>query len=75
MSRKIVFNRTGPAEVLEIIEVDPPVPSKGEFRIRVKVIGLNRAEVNYRDPLASEGLRVSVTSLSSIRFRPENPAA
>jgi NADPH:quinone reductase-like Zn-dependent oxidoreductase len=48
MSRKIVFNRTGPAEVLEIIDVDAPIPAKGEVRIRVKAIGLNRAEVNYR---------------------------
>jgi NADPH:quinone reductase-like Zn-dependent oxidoreductase len=48
MSRKVVFNRTGPAEVLEIIEIEPPVPAKDEVRIRVKAIGLNRAEVNYR---------------------------
>jgi NADPH:quinone reductase-like Zn-dependent oxidoreductase len=38
----------GPAEVLKIVEVPTPEPGAGEIRIRVKAIGLNRAEINFR---------------------------
>ena len=46
MARKILFYETGSAEVLKIVEV--PEPGAGEIRIRVKAIGLNRAEINFR---------------------------
>lgn len=36
------------AEVLKIVEVPTPEPGAGEIRIRVKAIGLNRAEINFR---------------------------
>ena len=49
-SAKIVrFHRTGPAEVLQIEEVPLPEPGPGEVRLRVKAIGLNRAEVSFRE--------------------------
>ncbi len=48
MARKILFYETGPAEVLKIVEVPTPEPGAGEIRIRVKAIGLNRAEINFR---------------------------
>jgi NADPH:quinone reductase-like Zn-dependent oxidoreductase len=40
--------RNGDADVLKIVEVPTPDAGAGEVRIRVKAIGLNRAEVNAR---------------------------
>jgi NADPH:quinone reductase-like Zn-dependent oxidoreductase len=42
------FHETGDAEVLKIEEMPLPEPDKGEVRLRVHSIGLNRAEVMYR---------------------------
>lgn len=48
-SVKIVrFHQTGDADVLRIEELPIPSPGKGEVRLRVKAIGLNRAEVMFR---------------------------
>ncbi|MBB3258465.1 NADPH2:quinone reductase [Paraburkholderia bannensis] len=49
MSRVVRFNRTGGPEVLQIEEVDVAPPKAGEVQIRIKAIGLNRAEVMYRN--------------------------
>jgi NADPH:quinone reductase-like Zn-dependent oxidoreductase len=47
---KIVrFHKTGPAEVLQFDELPVPVPGPGEVRLGVKTIGLNRAEVMFRN--------------------------
>ncbi len=46
---KIVrFHKTGDAGVLQIDEMPLPEPGSGEVRLRVKAIGLNRAEVMFR---------------------------
>ncbi len=46
---KIVrFHQTGGAEVLQLDELPLPQPAAGEVRLRVKAIGLNRAEVMFR---------------------------
>lgn len=46
---KIVrFHKTGGPEVLKLEEQPLPEPGKGEVRLRVKAIGLNRAEVMFR---------------------------
>jgi NADPH:quinone reductase-like Zn-dependent oxidoreductase len=46
---KIVrFHRIGPPEVLQLDEVPLPHPAEGEVRLRVKAIGLNRAESHFR---------------------------
>jgi NADPH:quinone reductase-like Zn-dependent oxidoreductase len=46
---KIVrFHQTGGAEVLQLDELPVPDPAAGEVRLRVKAIGLNRAEVMFR---------------------------
>ena len=46
---KIVrFHQTGGPEVLRIEDLPIPEPGKGEVRLRVKAIGLNRAEVMFR---------------------------
>jgi len=48
-SVKIVrFHRTGGPEVLQVEQLPLPEPGKGEVRLRVHAIGLNRAEVMFR---------------------------
>jgi len=47
---KIVrFHTTGPAEVLRFDETPLPEPGAGEVRIRVRALGLNRADIMYRN--------------------------
>lgn len=47
---KIVrFHEAGSADVLRLDELDLPEPGQGEVRLRVKAIGLNRAEVMFRN--------------------------
>ena len=48
MSRIVRFHQTGGPEVLKIDEVEVPAPKKGEVRIKVKALGLNRAESMFR---------------------------
>jgi NADPH:quinone reductase-like Zn-dependent oxidoreductase len=46
---KIVrFHQTGGPEVLQLDQLPLPEPAAGEVRLRVKAIGLNRAEVMFR---------------------------
>ncbi|AML58805.1 Quinone oxidoreductase [Serratia rubidaea] len=49
MSKVVTFNRTGGPEVLEVVDVEVPAPAAGEVQIRVRAIGLNRAEIMYRN--------------------------
>jgi NADPH:quinone reductase-like Zn-dependent oxidoreductase len=46
--RIVRFHRTGGPEVLQLDEFPLPEPAAGEVRLRVKAIGLNRAEVMFR---------------------------
>jgi len=48
MSRVVRFQRTGGPEVLKIDDIEVPAPGKGEVRIAVKALGLNRAEAMFR---------------------------
>jgi NADPH:quinone reductase-like Zn-dependent oxidoreductase len=48
MSKIVRFHRLGGPEVLEIEEMDMGAPGAGEIRLRVRAIGLNRAESMYR---------------------------
>src|SRR5271166_7081507 len=48
MPRVVRFEKTGSPDVLQIVDVDVPAPKAGEVRIRVKAIGLNRAEAMFR---------------------------
>src|SRR3979490_2488984 len=48
MSRTIKFAKAGGPEVLEFIEMDVPAPGLNEGRIKVKAIGINRAESMWR---------------------------
>jgi NADPH:quinone reductase-like Zn-dependent oxidoreductase len=49
MSRTITFAQAGGPEVLEFIEIEVPVPGPHEVRIKVKAIGINRAESMWRN--------------------------
>jgi NADPH:quinone reductase-like Zn-dependent oxidoreductase len=48
MSRTIKFAQAGGPEVLEFIEMEVPAPGPNEVRIKVKAIGINRAESMWR---------------------------
>jgi len=49
MSRTIKFAKAGGPEVLEFIEKEVPAPGPHEVRIKVKAIGINRAESMWRN--------------------------
>jgi NADPH:quinone reductase-like Zn-dependent oxidoreductase len=48
MSRSIKIAKAGGPEVLEFVEVQVPAPGPKEVRIKVKAIGINRAEAMWR---------------------------
>lgn len=48
MSRAIRFHRIGGPDVLQIDDVEVSAPKAHEVQIRVKALGINRAEVMYR---------------------------
>ena len=48
-AKVVRFHSTGGPEVLKIEEEPIPEPSNGEVRLNVKAIGLNRAEVMFRN--------------------------
>ena len=47
-ARIVRFHKIGPPEVLQLDQLPLPVPDHAEVRLRVKAIGLNRAEVHFR---------------------------
>jgi NADPH:quinone reductase-like Zn-dependent oxidoreductase len=49
MARLVQFDRLGGPEVLTLREVEVGAPGTGEVRLRVEAIGLNRAELMYRE--------------------------
>src|SRR2546430_8585155 len=49
MSRTIKFAKAGGPEVLEFINQEVPAPGPAEVRIKVKAIGINRAESMWRN--------------------------
>lgn len=49
MSRTIQFAKAGGPDVLEFVETTIPAPGPSEVRIRVKAIGINRAESMWRN--------------------------
>ncbi len=54
MSRIVRFDKIGDADVLKIVEESPAEPQENEIRIQVKALGLNRAEVLFRQGLYLE---------------------
>lgn len=49
MAKAVKFEKVGGPEVLELRDVEVGEPGPGELRIRVDAIGLNRAEVMFRE--------------------------
>jgi NADPH:quinone reductase len=49
MPRIVRFHETGPAEVLRIEDLPQREPQDNEVRLRVEAIGLNRAEIMFRN--------------------------
>jgi NADPH:quinone reductase-like Zn-dependent oxidoreductase len=49
MSRTIKFAKAGGPEVLEFVEMEAPTPGLHEVRIKVKAIGINRADSMWRN--------------------------
>ncbi|MER6122047.1 zinc-dependent alcohol dehydrogenase family protein [Streptomyces sp. NPDC001795] len=49
MARLVQFDRLGGPDVLTVRDVEVGAPGAGELRIRVDAIGLNRAEVMFRE--------------------------
>ncbi len=54
MSKIVRFDKVGDANVLKIVDETHAEPGEGEVRIKVKAIGLNRAEVLFRQGLYLE---------------------
>jgi NADPH:quinone reductase-like Zn-dependent oxidoreductase len=48
MSRVVRIHQTGGPEVMQLEEVDVGAPQRGELRVRVEAIGLNRSEALFR---------------------------
>lgn len=48
MAKVVRFHKMGGPEVLQIDNIEVDKPGKGELRMKVKAIGLNRAEALYR---------------------------
>ncbi|QCI63062.1 zinc-dependent alcohol dehydrogenase family protein [Phreatobacter stygius] len=69
MARVVRFHRHGGPEVLRIETVDLARPGRGEVRIRVKALGLNRAEALLRSgsyietPVLPSGLGLEAAGL------------
>ena len=57
MSRSIMFAKAGGPDVLEFIETPVAAPGPHEVRIKVKAIGLNRAESMWRNDAYIERVR------------------
>jgi len=54
MPKIVRFHETGDADVLRLEDMPPTEPGKGEVRLKVEAIGLNRAEVLYRQGMYLE---------------------
>ncbi|WP_447957918.1 NADPH:quinone reductase [Vreelandella sp. EE7] len=51
MAKRIEFATTGDSQVLEVKDVDPKAPGKGEVRIANKAVGLNFIDIYFRTGL------------------------
>ncbi|MBV8887409.1 MAG: zinc-dependent alcohol dehydrogenase family protein [Chroococcidiopsidaceae cyanobacterium CP_BM_RX_35] len=49
MAKIVRFHTTGSADVLKLEDLPTPEPKEGEVRLKVEAIGLNRAEVMFRE--------------------------
>jgi NADPH:quinone reductase-like Zn-dependent oxidoreductase len=49
MPRAVRFERYGGVDVLQVVDVERPIPGPGEVLVRVKAAGINYGEVKIRD--------------------------
>ncbi len=54
MPRAVRFDHYGGLEVLEVREVERPVPAAGQVLVRVKAAGINPGEASIREGLLHE---------------------
>lgn len=54
MSRAVRYDNYGDVEVLNVVEVDDPVPGAGQLLVRVKAAGINPGEAKIRDGMLAE---------------------
>jgi NADPH:quinone reductase-like Zn-dependent oxidoreductase len=54
MARAVRFDHYGGVQVLDVVEVTPPVPASGQVLVRVKAAGINPGEAKIREGLLDE---------------------
>lgn len=54
MARAVRFNQYGDLDVLQVVEVDRPIPGPGKVLVRVKAAGINPGEASIRKGLFAE---------------------
>jgi NADPH:quinone reductase-like Zn-dependent oxidoreductase len=54
MSRAVRFDRYGDVDVLNVVDVEDPVPGPGQLLVRVKAAGVNPGESKIREGLLHE---------------------
>jgi NADPH:quinone reductase-like Zn-dependent oxidoreductase len=54
MPQAVRFDRYGGIDVLDVVDVEPPVPGEGEVVVRVKAAGINPGEAAIREGLLRE---------------------
>jgi NADPH:quinone reductase-like Zn-dependent oxidoreductase len=54
MPRAVRFEKYGGVEVLQVVEVDRPVPGQGKVLVRVKAAGINPGEASIRKGLFAD---------------------
>ena len=54
MSRAVRFDGYGGIDVLNVVDVEPPVPGPGELLVRVKATSINPGEAKIRDGALAE---------------------
>ena len=54
MPRAVRFDKYGGLEVLQVVEVDRPIPGPGKVLVRVKAAGINPGEASIRKGLFAE---------------------
>jgi NADPH:quinone reductase-like Zn-dependent oxidoreductase len=54
MSRAVRFEKYGDVDVLDVVEVEDPVPGPGQLLVRVRAAGINPGEAKIRDGMLAE---------------------
>jgi NADPH:quinone reductase-like Zn-dependent oxidoreductase len=62
MTRAVRFEQYGNVNVLEVVDVPPPVPGPGQLLIRVKAAGINPGEAKIREGMLAEQFPASFPS-------------